>query len=117
MTLDTHDERAAEWTDAAPVERFILTQLLAEQKAYRRWSKDWRRCSKTIRVHREMMRRWYGPQSVRALDDDDVRLLQRFHQVDLSAAVRTESGGRRSRVGHLAAVFAGWVQAQPRAAD
>jgi hypothetical protein len=100
MTLDTHDERAAEWVDAAPFERFILTQLLAEHKSYRRWSKGWRRCSKTIRAQRELMYRWYGPQSVRALDDDDIRLLKRFHEVDLSAAVRAEqaaASGHRSQ--------------------
>jgi hypothetical protein len=90
MTLDSHDERAGEWADAAPFERFILTQLFAEQKTYRRWSKGWRRCGKTIRAHTEMMYRWYGPHSVRALDDDDVRQLQRFHQVDLFAGVRAE---------------------------
>jgi hypothetical protein len=90
MTLDTHDARAAEWADAAPFDRFILTQLFAEQKTHRRWSKGWRRCSRTIRTHMEMMYRWYGPQSVRALDDEDVRHLQRFHEVDLLAAVRAE---------------------------
>jgi hypothetical protein len=90
MTLDTHDERAAEWTDAAPFERFILTQLLAERMTYRRWSKEWRRCSKTIRAHIETMYRWYGPQSVRALDDDDVRQLRRFHRVDIFAGVPAE---------------------------
>jgi hypothetical protein len=90
VTLDTHDERAPEWADVAPFDRFILTQLFAEQKTHRRWSKGWRRCSKTIGAHIEMMYRWYGPQSVRALDDDDVRQLQRFHHVDLSAGVRAE---------------------------
>jgi hypothetical protein len=99
MTVDLHDERAAEWVDAAPYERFILTQLLAEQRTHRRWSKGWRRCRKTIRAHREAMYRWYGPQSVRALDDDDVRLLQRFHQVDLFVGVRAEqtAAGVRTR--------------------
>jgi hypothetical protein len=91
MTLDTHEERAAEWADAAPFERFILTELLAEQNTHRRWSKRWWHCRRTIRAHRETMYRWYGPQSVRALDDDDVRLLQRFHQVDLFAGVRAEA--------------------------
>jgi hypothetical protein len=96
MTLDSQNEGAAEWADAAPFERFILTQLSAEQKTHRRWSKGWRRCGKTIRAHVEMMCRWYGPQSVRALDDDDVRQLQRFHQVDLFAGVRAEQANARA---------------------
>jgi hypothetical protein len=90
MTLDTRDERTPEWADVAPFDRFILAQLFAERKTYRRWSKGWRRCSKAIRAHMEMMYRWYGPQSVRALDDHDVRQLQRFHQLDPFAGVRGE---------------------------
>jgi hypothetical protein len=90
MTLETHDARAAEWTDAAPFERLVLTRLLAELKTHRRWSQGWRRASKAIRAHKETMYRWYGPESVRALDDDDVRQLQQYHQVDLFAGVRAE---------------------------
>jgi hypothetical protein len=90
MTLDTHHEHAAAWADTAAFDRLILTQLFDERKTYRRWSKGWRRCNRTIRAHVGMMYRWYGPRSVRALDGDDVRQLERFHQADLFAVVQAE---------------------------